>query len=406
LSVEIDGERFRAPAGSAVLVPRGCVHGFAIEEGPARLLVLVTPAGLEGLFLASSEPAPSLDLPPARPTPTTRGTPPNWRRRCSTPTAPRPSGRPSRRGRPPRRAPRPDERRLNAGKDPDRGPHRADGPAIPIRAVMSTAPGSSDSGGRGACGVWAPPSTPMRWTPPSKARSGSATGRRCCERMVGHCPRGGIDQKWTHTDSTTWPGAVGQAHGAGWSGGWSEAPLRSPPRRGGGGGSRLPEAGPNLRPGSRLLLRAVRRQTLPTLPEPRHLHDSEQRVPGRRRRPDLRWSGLGPMFLLRHRSRPLVLWPRDCFPRSAPARGTASASNGTEPAPVACGAGRATARTGWPAASPAPIHCRPSPRLAYVANRVREGRTERNRARRPSRGRNCRPDSHHQRRFRRRKSEQ
>jgi len=64
LSVEIDGERFRAPAGAAVLVPRGCVHGFAIEEGPARLLVLVTPAGLEGLFLASSEPAPSLDLPP------------------------------------------------------------------------------------------------------------------------------------------------------------------------------------------------------------------------------------------------------------------------------------------------------------------------------------------------------
>jgi quercetin dioxygenase-like cupin family protein len=64
ISVEIDGERFRAPAGTAALIPRGCIHGFAIEEGPARLLVVFTPAGSEGLFLATSEPVASLDLPP------------------------------------------------------------------------------------------------------------------------------------------------------------------------------------------------------------------------------------------------------------------------------------------------------------------------------------------------------
>jgi quercetin dioxygenase-like cupin family protein len=65
LTVEIDGHSFRAPAGTAALIPRGCVHGFAIEEGPARLLALFSPAGSEGLFLETSEPAASLDLPPA-----------------------------------------------------------------------------------------------------------------------------------------------------------------------------------------------------------------------------------------------------------------------------------------------------------------------------------------------------
>jgi quercetin dioxygenase-like cupin family protein len=65
LTVEIDGVRFPAPAGTAALIPRGSVHGFAIDKGPARLLALFTPAGTEGLFVASSEPAPSLDLPPA-----------------------------------------------------------------------------------------------------------------------------------------------------------------------------------------------------------------------------------------------------------------------------------------------------------------------------------------------------
>jgi quercetin dioxygenase-like cupin family protein len=64
LTVEIDGRVFPAPAGTAALIPRGCVHGFAVETGPARLLVLFAPASAEGLFLDTSEPAPSLDLPP------------------------------------------------------------------------------------------------------------------------------------------------------------------------------------------------------------------------------------------------------------------------------------------------------------------------------------------------------
>lgn len=40
-----------APAGSFVFVPRGIRHCFQnIGEGPARILVLFTPSGMEGFF--------------------------------------------------------------------------------------------------------------------------------------------------------------------------------------------------------------------------------------------------------------------------------------------------------------------------------------------------------------------
>jgi len=40
-----------APAGSFVFVPRGTPHCFQnVGEGPARILVLFTPAGMEGFF--------------------------------------------------------------------------------------------------------------------------------------------------------------------------------------------------------------------------------------------------------------------------------------------------------------------------------------------------------------------
>ncbi len=45
----IGAEKFEAPAGSVVFVPRGTPHSFRRAED-ARALVFVSPAGLEGFF--------------------------------------------------------------------------------------------------------------------------------------------------------------------------------------------------------------------------------------------------------------------------------------------------------------------------------------------------------------------
>lgn len=39
-----------APAGTAVWLPRAREHAYVVTKGPARLLVFITPAGLEGFF--------------------------------------------------------------------------------------------------------------------------------------------------------------------------------------------------------------------------------------------------------------------------------------------------------------------------------------------------------------------
>ena len=38
------------PAGTGVLLARGCEHTYRVESGEARLLVLLVPAGLEGYY--------------------------------------------------------------------------------------------------------------------------------------------------------------------------------------------------------------------------------------------------------------------------------------------------------------------------------------------------------------------
>ena len=43
-------EDLRCGPGDRVLLPRGCEHTFRVESDEARLLVLLTPAGLEGLY--------------------------------------------------------------------------------------------------------------------------------------------------------------------------------------------------------------------------------------------------------------------------------------------------------------------------------------------------------------------
>lgn len=53
-------------AGSFVYIPKGTLHTFKnIEEQPGRLLVTITPAGLEEFFYAIGTPAADLTTPPA-----------------------------------------------------------------------------------------------------------------------------------------------------------------------------------------------------------------------------------------------------------------------------------------------------------------------------------------------------
>ncbi len=47
LSIEQDGERFDRPSGTWLFLPRGSEHSFSVESQQARILVMLTPAGLE-----------------------------------------------------------------------------------------------------------------------------------------------------------------------------------------------------------------------------------------------------------------------------------------------------------------------------------------------------------------------
>jgi quercetin dioxygenase-like cupin family protein len=58
-------ERLIVGPGQTVLLPRGIPHGFAVQSGTARMLLVVTPAGLEDAFRSVSVPAASRTLPPA-----------------------------------------------------------------------------------------------------------------------------------------------------------------------------------------------------------------------------------------------------------------------------------------------------------------------------------------------------
>jgi len=51
--------------GTLIFLPRDERHSFTIESEQLRMLILVTPAGLEGWFKEFSVPAPAMALPPA-----------------------------------------------------------------------------------------------------------------------------------------------------------------------------------------------------------------------------------------------------------------------------------------------------------------------------------------------------
>lgn len=56
--------KFRAQAGSLVVLPRELPHSFNLVSDTAKALLLITPAGFETLFKEFGIPAKTLDLPP------------------------------------------------------------------------------------------------------------------------------------------------------------------------------------------------------------------------------------------------------------------------------------------------------------------------------------------------------
>jgi quercetin dioxygenase-like cupin family protein len=63
LTFFVDDMAYRTAAGTCRFLPRGVEHAYAVESGEARLLVVLTPAGLEGAFeeLTAGDAGPDLD---------------------------------------------------------------------------------------------------------------------------------------------------------------------------------------------------------------------------------------------------------------------------------------------------------------------------------------------------------
>jgi quercetin dioxygenase-like cupin family protein len=56
VTVWVGDEVVDAPAGSCLMLPRGVPHTFAVEGERARMLVICTPGGFEGMFDAVPAP--------------------------------------------------------------------------------------------------------------------------------------------------------------------------------------------------------------------------------------------------------------------------------------------------------------------------------------------------------------
>lgn len=64
MSATIAGHTVRGTPGTMILAPRGVLHSIEIHSEQLRVLILLTPAGLEGYFKECSVPAPAMTLPP------------------------------------------------------------------------------------------------------------------------------------------------------------------------------------------------------------------------------------------------------------------------------------------------------------------------------------------------------
>jgi len=64
MTVSVGDRTMKATPGTMVCLPRDVAHSFAIESDQLRMLILLTPAGLDGWFKEFSVPAPAMMLPP------------------------------------------------------------------------------------------------------------------------------------------------------------------------------------------------------------------------------------------------------------------------------------------------------------------------------------------------------
>jgi quercetin dioxygenase-like cupin family protein len=64
MTISVGDRTIKATPGTMVCLPRDVAHSFAIESEQLRMLILLTPAGLEGWFKEFSVPAPTMTLPP------------------------------------------------------------------------------------------------------------------------------------------------------------------------------------------------------------------------------------------------------------------------------------------------------------------------------------------------------
>lgn len=65
MTASIGDQTIKGTPGMVIFVPRNVVHSFEIESEQMRMLVLLTPAGLERYFKECGVPAPAMTLPPA-----------------------------------------------------------------------------------------------------------------------------------------------------------------------------------------------------------------------------------------------------------------------------------------------------------------------------------------------------
>lgn len=64
MTFSIGDQKIKATPGTLVYAPRDIVHSFTIDSDEVRILVMNTPAGIEGFFKELSVPAESMTLPP------------------------------------------------------------------------------------------------------------------------------------------------------------------------------------------------------------------------------------------------------------------------------------------------------------------------------------------------------
>lgn len=64
ITASVGNKTIKATPGTLVFMPRDMVHSFTIESEQVRMLVLLTPAGMEGWFKELGVPASAMTLPP------------------------------------------------------------------------------------------------------------------------------------------------------------------------------------------------------------------------------------------------------------------------------------------------------------------------------------------------------